>query len=161
MTMTQDIKIDIKRSGFPVKVGTVELWFDSSIESMKNFFNIEEVAHDKLNAAIEKAEHIHFPDSIDKSEDLAVAKKNSGAVIDLHKEFIAAQYDILFGDGTFKKIYEEYPDVIALEDLLKPLGEAIAEKIEEQEKERKSEVEKIKNEYLKKKEKKKRLNEIE
>src|SRR5690625_834867 len=106
MTMTQDIKIDIKRSRFPVKIGAVELWFDSSMENLKNFFNIEEIAHDRLNAAIEKAEHIHFPDSIDKSEDLAVAKKNSGAVIDLHKEFIAAQYDILFGDGTFRKIYK-------------------------------------------------------
>src|SRR5690625_277165 len=114
MTMTQDIKIDIKRSGFPVKIGAVELWFDSSMENLKNFFNIEEIAHDRLNAAIEKAEHIHFPDSIDKSEDLAVAKKNSGAVIDLHKEFIEAQYDMLFWDGLFKKIYKEFQEVFAL-----------------------------------------------
>jgi len=153
--MTQDIKIDIKRSGFPVKVGTVELWFDSSIESMKNFFNIEEVAHDKLNAAIEKSEHIHFPDSIDKSEDLAVAKKNSGAVIDLHKEFIAAQYDILFGDGTFKKIYEEYPDVFALDKALEPIGLAVNDRLVELEEERVGIAGSMKAEYLSKKEQKK------
>jgi len=153
--MTQDIKIDIKRSGFPVKIGAVELWFDSSMENLKNFFNIEEIAHDRLNAAIEKAEHIHFPDSIDKSEDLAVAKKNSGAVIDLHKEFIAAQYDILFGDGTFKKIYKEYPDVFALDKALEPIGIAVNDRLVELEEERVGIAGSMKAEYLSKKEQKK------
>lgn len=153
--MTQDIKIDIKRSGFPVKIGTVELWFDSSMENLKNFFNIEEIAHDRLNAAIEKAEHIHFPDSIDKSEDLETAKKNSDTVIDLHKEFIAAQYDILFGDGTFKKIYKEYPDVFALDKALEPVGVAVSDRLVELEEERVGIVDSMKAEYLSKKEQKK------
>src|SRR5690625_29997 len=155
------IQIDVNRTGFPVKIGTIELWFDSSIENLKNFFNIEQITQDRLKKARKKAEHVHFPDDINEDNVLEIEENTINAAFDVHKEFIAIQYDILFGDGAFKKIYEEYPDIIALEGLLKPLGEAIAEKIEEQEKERKSEVEKIKNEYLKKKEKKKRLNEIE
>lgn len=37
------VQIDIQRTGFPVKIGTVELWFDSSVENLRNFFDIEEV----------------------------------------------------------------------------------------------------------------------
>lgn len=145
------IKIDVKRTGFPIKIGNLDLWFDSSIENLKNFFNIEQITQDRLKKARKKAEHVHFPDDINEENVLEIEENTINAAFDVHKEFIAIQYDILFGDGAFKKIYDEYPDIIALEGLLKPLGEAIAQKIEEQEQERKSEVEKIKNEYLKKK----------
>ena len=71
--------------------------------------------------------------------------------MDVNKEFIAAQYDIIFGDGTFKKIYKEYPDILALEKMLEPIGDALAERIEELEVERTEEVEEKKKQYLKKK----------
>lgn len=32
------IQIEVKRSGFPVKLGEVELWFDTSIENLTRFF---------------------------------------------------------------------------------------------------------------------------
>jgi len=38
------IQINVNRTGFPVKVGSLELWFDSSIENLRNFFNIDEIA---------------------------------------------------------------------------------------------------------------------
>lgn len=34
------IQIEVKRSGFPVKLGEVELWFDTSIENLTRFFDI-------------------------------------------------------------------------------------------------------------------------
>lgn len=145
------VQIDVKRTGFPVKIGTIELWFDSSLENLRRFFNVDEIAQQKLKEAQEKAKHIHFPDEIDVDTIENIDIKTVDAAFDVNKEFIAAQYDVIFGDGTFKKIYKKYPDIIALENSLDPLGHAIAEKIEEQEKERKIEVEKIKNEYLKKK----------
>lgn len=147
-----EVKIDIQRTGFPVKFGTLELWFDSSLENLRRFFDVEQIAQEKLKEAQEKAKHVHFPEDI-KAEDLDV--KTVDAAFDVNKEFIAAQYDIIFGDGTFKKIYKEYPDVIALEEALTPTGEAIARRIDEQQKERDEQTEKIKNEYLKKKAKKK------
>ena len=116
--MSQDVQIDIQRTGFPVKIGTVELWFDSSIENLRRFFNIEEIAQEKLKEAQEKAKHIHFPDEFENydledytEEDI----KNIDAALDVNKEFIAAQYDIIFGEGTFKKLYKVYPDFLALE----------------------------------------------
>src|SRR5690625_7470164 len=92
---------------------------------------------------------MHFPLEVNVETIDNIDVKTVDAAVDVNKEFIAAQYDIIFGDGTFKKIYKEYPDVLALEDALVPLGKAIAEKIEEQYKEREEEVKNIENEYLK------------
>jgi hypothetical protein len=147
-----EIKIDIKRTGFPVKIGSLELWFDSSLENLRRFFDVEELAQEKLKEAQEKAKHIHFPDDAEIEN---VDTKTVDAALDVHKEFIAAQYDIIFGDETFKKIYEQYPDIMALEQTLDPLGEAIAKRIEEQEAERTKQVEARKEEYLAKKREKK------
>ncbi|WP_313430004.1 hypothetical protein [Siminovitchia terrae] len=156
--MEQGLKIDIQRTGFPVKIGSIELWFDSSLENLKRFFKVEEIAQQKLKEAQEKAKHIHFPDDIEEyelddftDEDI----KNINAAFDVNKEFIAAQYDIIFGDGTFKKIYKKYPDVLALENALDPIGFAITKRIEEQEEDRLKKVESKKKEYLSKKAKKK------
>jgi len=153
-----EIKIDVQRTGFPVKIGSIELWFDSSIENLRRYFNIDDILKEKMKEAEEKAKHAHFPDNIKEyelddftEEDI----KNIDVAFDYNKEIIAAQYDILFGDGTFKKIYKKYPDFLALEKALDPLGKAIAEKIGEQEKERSKQVEVKKNEYLSKKRKKK------
>lgn len=143
------INIDIKRTGFPVKIGSLELFFDASLENLRRFFDIENIAQEKLKEAQEKARHIHFPEIIESIEDVEV--ETVDAAFDVNKEFIAAQYDILFGDGTFKKIYKEYQDVLALEQALEPIGNAIAEKINEMEKERSEHVESKKSEYLQKK----------
>ncbi|MGY3717068.1 hypothetical protein ACWE42_16265 [Sutcliffiella cohnii] len=148
----QGLNIDLQRTGFPVKIGTIELWFDSSLENLRRFFDVEELAQEKLKEAQEKAKHIHFPDEVElESIDIECVD----AAFDVNKEFIAAQYDIIFGDGTFKKIYKEYPDILALENALDPLGLAIAKRIEELEVERTEKVEAKKNEYLTKKSKKK------
>lgn len=143
------INIDIKRTGFPVKIGSLELFFDASFENLRRFFDIDEITKEKVKEAQEKAQHIHFPEVIESIDDIEVEAVD--ASFDVYNEFVAAQYDILFGEGTFKKIYKEYPDVRALEQALEPIGNAIAEKIDEMEKERSEHVESKKSEYLKKK----------
>jgi len=148
------IQIDVNRTGFPVKIGTIELWFDSSLENLRRFFNVDEIAQQKLKEAQEKAKHIHFPDEIDVDTIENIDIKTVDAAFDVNKEFIAAQYDVIFGDGTFKEIYKKYPDIIALENALDPLGHAIAKKIEEQQEEREKQVKRIQNEYLQKKKEK-------
>lgn len=153
--MSQEIKIDIRRTGFPVKIGDLELWFDSSLENLRKFFNVDKIAQGKLKEAQEKAKHIHFPDDVDVDNIKNIDTKTVDAAFDVNKEYIAAQYDIIFGDGTFKKIYKKYPDILALEKALEPIGMAIAEKIEDMEVERNKEVEEKKKEYLNKKASKK------
>jgi len=150
-----EIKIDIQRTGFPVKIGTIELWFDSSLENLRNFINVEKIAEKKLEEAKEKAKHIHFPAEITQDNFREVNEKDIDDALNLNNEFVAAQYDIIFGDGTFKKVYKKYPDIIALEKALDPVGVAIAKRIEEMEFERTKEVENTKKEYLSKKASKK------
>lgn len=150
-----EIKIDIQRTGFPVKIGTIELWFDSSLENLRNFINVEKIAEKKLEEAKEKAKHIHFPTEITQENFHEVNEKDIVDALNLNNEFVAAQYDIIFGDGTFKQVYKKYPDIIALEKALEPIGVAIAKRIEEMEFERTKEVEKTKKEYLSKKASKK------
>jgi|SRR5690625_576017 len=149
------VKVDIQRTGFPVTIGTLELWFDSSIENLRRFFNVDEIAQERLKEAQEKAKHIHFPLEVNVETIDNIDVKTVDAAFDVNKEFIAAQYDIIFGDGTFKKIYQQYPDILALEQALDPLGAAIAERIGEMEEERTEKIEAKKNEYLKKKAQKK------
>lgn len=145
-----DIKIDIKRTGFPVKIGSLDLWFNSSLENLRNFLNVDEIAREKMKKAEEEAKHIHFPEDMTDIEPEDLEEGTIDAAFSVYNEFIAAQYDIIFGDGTFKKVYKEYPDVVALENALEPISIAIAEKIEEQEEERVKHVEDRKNEYLNK-----------
>jgi len=145
------VQIDVKRTGFPVKIGTIELWFDSSIENLRTFFGIDEKINEKLREIEKKAEHIHFPKgimnySIEEFEEKDLEKID--AAFDVEREKVALEYDLMFGEGTFKKIYEKYPDYFALSDALEPLGKAIAKQIDEQYSERIEEVEKIKNEYM-------------
>lgn len=151
-----EIKIDIERSGFPVRIGEIELWFDMSIENMVNFFDIEEKLKERLKKAEEKMKGVELPGEVDPDDIGKLDRHIIDSVFDYNKEFVKAQYDIIFGDGTFDKIYKKYPDIAQLERIINVLGVEIAKKIEEEEKERSKLVEKRKNEYLNKKAQKKK-----
>lgn len=131
-----DIKIGIKRTGFPVKIGEIELWFDSSIENLKKFFNIDKLATERLEQTKEMAKSIVLPDEINEETVKAMDEQTIDDAFSVNKEFIAIQYDLIFGEGTFEKIYEKYPDIMALEDVLEQVGQAVAQKVEDMEKER-------------------------
>ncbi len=130
--MTEAINIPIKRTGFPVKIGEVELWFDSSVENIRNFLNIEELAEKKLQAVREKTKHVHFPEEITDETIEDVEVDDIDTAFDANKEFIAIQYDLIFGDGTFKKLYKAIPDIIALDGVLEVVGAEIAGRLEQQ-----------------------------
>src|SRR5690625_5723565 len=101
------------------------------------------MAQERLKEIREKAEHVHFPKGIENYSIEEFEKKDIekiDAAFDINKEFIAVQYDILFGEGSFKKIYNEYPDIWALEHALVTIVDEISKKIDEQEKEREQEL---------------------
>lgn len=148
------IKIDIERSGFPVKIGEIELWFDMSMENMVNFFNIDEKLKERLKKAEEKVKGVELPDEVNPDDIGELDQNVIDAVFDYNKEFIKAQYDIIFGDGTFDKIYSKYPDIAQLERIINVLGVEVAKKIEEEEAKRSKLVQQRKIEYLNKKKQK-------
>ncbi|MCT1904119.1 hypothetical protein [Oceanobacillus sojae] len=153
------VQIDLKRTGFPVKVGDMELWFSTSLENLKTFFSIDEKVEEKMKIVQEKASHLHFPEDLDKEPSAEKVKEVEGEVsktIDLNKEYVALHYDLVFGDGTFKKLYKKYPDIQALELAMEPLFLAMAEKLAELEKEHRTGFEAIKKEMMKQKHQKKK-----
>lgn len=152
--MTEIINIPIKRTGFPVKIGEVELWFDSSIENVRNFLNIEEVAEEKLKKVREKAKHVHFPQEINDETIEDVKVEDIDTAFDANREFIAIQYDLIFGDGTFKKLYKAIPDIIALDEVLEVVGNSIAERLEQQNEEITERYNDTRSEILEKKKQK-------
>lgn len=142
------IQIDVKRTGFPVKIGEIELWFDSSIERLAKVFEIRDKVREK---------EIEIGGKLKRYENLTeetMTYEDSKQILEYKKEFVAMFYDGFFGEGAFEKIYSKYPDMTQLEDLIPILDQAIADKINEQEEERKTLVEKKKNEYLNKKKQK-------
>ncbi|WP_373751245.1 hypothetical protein [Jeotgalibaca porci] len=131
-----DIKIQVKRSGFPVNIGEVELFFDSSQENLKQFFNVDTIAKEKMDALSEKAKSVKVPNEINESNVRDIDPKTIETAFDVNKEFIAIQYDLIFGDGAFERLYNVYPDINALTDVLEAVGISIAEKLEEENKKR-------------------------
>ena len=150
------VKIDIKRTGFTVNVGEVELWFDSSIENLKNFLNVEEIALERIQEIAEQAKHIHFPEEINVETIQEVEDETIEEAFSISKEYIAVQYDIIFGDGSFKKVYEVYPDVFALENAFDLIAAGVEERLEEENKLRTQKYEKTTMNLLDKKKQKKK-----
>lgn len=146
-----EIKIDIKRSGFPITIGEVELWFNTSPESLRRYVEAIEGFSELEKNMQEKAKDIHLPDDFNVEDIENIDLEMTDKAFELNKEFIGSQYDLIFGVGTFDKLYSVYPDVEALENALNVVGPAINEKLNELEKERNTQVESIKNKYLNKK----------
>ncbi|GAB3801645.1 hypothetical protein [Virgibacillus kimchii] len=144
--MAQGLEFDIKKSGFPVKIGKLEFWFDDSHEAMREFIERDNKAQEKLYEIKKKSDEIQASDD----DELTKADK----AFELKKEELTIQYDSMFGDGTFEQIYAEYPDIRELEKLLIPIdsavGEAVTKRLEEDKKERDKVVKSKKQQYLNK-----------
>jgi hypothetical protein len=141
-----ELQFDIQRTGFPIKIGDIEFHFDVSHEAMREFIEKDQKVREQLQEIGKKS------DEIQKSDDDELTKADKS--FELKKEELTLQYDALFGDGSFEKIYNKYPDVRQLEKILIPIdkavGEAINNWLDEDNKERKKILESRKNEALKK-----------
>ena len=124
-----NIAVDIKKTGFPVKVGEVELWVDTTIEGLRRLSDAKKEAEKELEKLKKKAKGIKIP-ALNEDEGVNEAYlKEVDAIMEISKGYLAAQYDSIFGAGTFEKLYSVYPDTTALDEALDPLASAIAEKI--------------------------------
>ncbi|HEP5389495.1 hypothetical protein [Streptococcus dysgalactiae] len=122
------INIDLKRTGFPVKIGVVELWFDTSQERLLEFFDIEAEVSRRFN---EYEKQIIEANLSKRIEDEGITKEVAKGALDLETKYLEINYDLLFGDGTFNKLYETYPDKEALESTLEVVSREIEIKLKE------------------------------
>ncbi|HEM5398145.1 hypothetical protein WMW75_01140 [Streptococcus suis] len=144
--MANGISVDVVRSGFPVSIGPVELWFDTSDEFLVTFFDLEQEAKKRL-AEFEKS---IVEANLDNSLEEGITKDTLLGAIDLEKKLLEIQYDLLFGDGTFKKLYAEFPDHQALDLTLEKVATLIEAKLSELKIERENIVKERINKYKKK-----------
>lgn len=141
------INIDLKRTGFPVKIGVVELWFDTSQERLLEFFDIEAEIARRLS---EYEKQIIEANLGKKIEEEGVTKEIAKGALGLEAKYLEINYDLLFGEGTFNKLYEVYPDKEALENTLEVVSREIEQKLDELKAERQKVVEEKVKKYKKK-----------
>lgn len=89
--------IDVKRTGFPIKIGRNEFFFDSSIEGISKY-------QKNYMKALEEVNKLEIEDESNEEE-----------VLKQRVEIFRKAYDIVFGENSFDKVYEEFNDIIALE----------------------------------------------
>ncbi|HEQ1481073.1 TPA: hypothetical protein VD566_001481 [Streptococcus pyogenes] len=122
------IVVDLKRTGFPVKIGQVELWFDTSQERLIEFFDIETEVNRRLNEYEKQVIEANLDNEI---EGKGVTKDVAQSALDLEAKYLEINYDLLFREGTFAQLYAEYPDKEALENTLEIVCREIEVKLKE------------------------------
>ena len=150
------INVNIERSGFPIKIGDFEFWFDTSTEALVKFAGVTQTIADRFNEyqkeLVERSNAGEFDDVKEGVIDAKVAQQ----AIEMEKKLLEIKYDAFFGDGTFAKLYEKYPDYLALENALEQVDELVAKELEKIQKERADKVNERTSQYLQKAKKKKR-----
>jgi len=130
--MTKELKLDVKKTGLPIKIGDMEFFFAYSIESVER--------HEKV-----------YKDALKEVENIETNSDNVGDEIKAMKEALTVAYDALLGQGTFDKLYAEYGDVMALSEVLLSLCEGIDAYCQTELKKQDKNSEKLLSDYKKKK----------
>lgn len=150
------INVNIERSGFPIKIGDFEFWFDTSTEALVKFAGVTQTIADRFNEyqkeLVERSNAGEFDDVKEGVIDAKVIQQ----AIEMEKKLLEIKYDAFFGDGTFAKLYEKYPDYLALENALEQVDELVVKELEKIQKERADKVNERTSQYLQKAKKKKR-----
>lgn len=130
------ISINIKRSFLPIKIGEVELEFDTSLENISRLATLQEEITDRFNKyqleLLERSNNGEFDDV----KDGVINKQVIDEAFELQKKMTEIKYDVLFGDGTFAKLYERYPDVESLDSAFNDVDTLLGAELEEMAQER-------------------------
>lgn len=111
------ISIDIKRSYLPVKIGEIELQFDTSLENISRLTTLQQYIDDRFNKyQLELLERSNAGEFDDLKEGV-INKQVLDEAFEIQKKMTEIKYDVLFGDGTFAKLYDRYPDIEALDSV--------------------------------------------
>ena len=109
------ISIDIKQSYLPVKIGEIELQFDTSLENISRLATFQQDIADRFNKyqleLLERSNNGEFDDL----KEGVINKQVIDEAFEIQKKMTEIKYDVLFGDGTFAKLYDRYQDIEALD----------------------------------------------
>lgn len=130
------ISIDIKRSFLPIKIGDVELQFDTSLENISRLSTLQQDIADRFNKyqleLLDRSNNGEFDDL----KEGVINKKVIDEAFEIQKKMTEIKYDVLFGDGTFAKLYERYPDVESLDSAFDEVDTLLGAELEKMGQER-------------------------
>lgn len=106
------IKIQTKKTGIPVEIGSLNFEFDTSDGSIAKF---------------EKTSR----EMIKELQEVEMLKDDSEQFIVQGKEVLERAFDFLLGDGAFKQIYAETSSIILLMNYLTQLTNGIGDELKE------------------------------
>ena len=130
------ISIDIKRSFLPIKIGDVELQFDTSLENISRLSTLQQDIAERFNKyqleLLDRSNNGEFDDL----KEGVINKKVIDEAFEIQKKMTEIKYDVLFGDGTFAKLYERYPDVESLDSAFDEVDTLLGAELEKMGQER-------------------------
>lgn len=121
------LNITVERTGFPVSLAGLDFFFDCSAEHIEEY----EVKYTEVERKLKE-----FEDDGD---------------IESKKEALGLGYDVMLGEGAFKKLYEKVPDLIAWINAFFDLAGGIAQNINEFKNDQENKSKDLEKKYLKKK----------
>jgi len=98
------IKIQTREVGIPVELGELKFTFDTSDESIKNFYEVGQ-------------------------KTLTEMKNVEEDDLDAAKEILEKGYDLMLGKGAFKQIYKQTPSLIEVTKYFVKLAEGIQKEL--------------------------------
>ena len=148
------LKFELQKNGFPITIGSVEFFFETSSEKIKEFFDRLEkydLESEKLRAELAELDGAPDLDEEDATKWLSKAKEEAVTALDLTKRVATISYDSLMGEGSFNKIYDTFDDVTKLFEIFPIIEDAVADAIIDNAEVRNDTLNKKRAEILKKK----------
>ena len=109
------ISIELKRNYIPINIGEIELQFDTSLENISRLSTLQQDIADRFNKyqleLLDRSNNGEFDDL----KEGVINKQVLDEAFEIQKKMTEIKYDVLFGDGTFAKLYDRYPDIEALD----------------------------------------------
>lgn len=152
------LNFDLKKNGFPVSIAGVDFFFETSTEKLQEFFLRQEEFANKRTQVEKQATALVKSTDLDENDPNYVheIKKELDRTLDFTKQLAVIDYDSLFGDGAFDKIYAACPDIDQLAKVFDDIADAIADEIIRDTSERTDKYNAKKAEMLKKKSQKRK-----
>lgn len=127
------VKINLKKNVIPVQIGELEFEFRLTDKSIKGFESQSEKTEKNLVEAVEKYQE----DEIEEAK-----------LIDILNNELTDLYDLIFGEGAYKKIYELVPSALdnieIFMDLMPAIRAEYDEMMDKRDKQRKKKIEEYK-----------------
>ena len=144
------ISIELKRNYIPINIGEIELQFDTSLENISRLSTLQQDIADRFNKyqleLLDRSNNGEFDDL----KEGVINKKVIDEAFEIQKKMTEIKYDVLFGDGTFAKLYERYPDVEALDSAFDDVDTLLGAELEKMGRERVKASGKLTESFVKK-----------